>query len=100
MCKHIHAKKINKSDDTDINTKNDYTNPMDTDEICMNISDKQQIITHPAVSIANKIQQFHSMFVSQADKLNDEGLNKINLSLDLNLKILYEQKSNQGRSGS
>lgn len=94
MCKHIHAVKINMSDDNDINAKNNYTNPMDTDEICMKMSDMQQTIASFAVSIANKTQQFHSMFVSQACKLSDEQLHKINLSLDSNLKMLYEQESN------
>ncbi|XP_022169811.1 uncharacterized protein LOC111033408, partial [Myzus persicae] len=94
MCKHIHAVKINMLDDNDINTKNNYTNPMDTDEICMKMSDMHQTIAPSAVSIANKIQQFHSMFVSQSGKLNCEQLHKINLSLDSNLKMLYEQESN------
>ncbi|VVC37251.1 Hypothetical protein CINCED_3A017009 [Cinara cedri] len=40
---------------------------MDTDEICMKMSDMQQIIALSAASIVNKIQQFHSMFVSQAE---------------------------------
>lgn len=80
--------KINISDDNDINAKNNYTNPMDTDEICKKGSDMQQTIAPSAVSIANNIQQFHSMFVSQACKLNNEQLHKINLSLASNLKML------------
>ncbi|KAF0754169.1 SWIM-type domain-containing protein [Aphis craccivora] len=64
LCKHIHVVKINMSDDNDLKAKNDYTNPIDTDEMCMKISDMQQIIAPSVVSIANKIQQFHSMFVS------------------------------------
>lgn len=81
-------------DDNDINTKNNYTNPIDTDEICMKMSDMQQTIAPSAVSIANKIQQFHSMFVSQSGKLSCEQLHKINLSFDSNLKMLYEQELN------
>lgn len=46
------------------------------------------------ISTANKIQQFHSMFVLPGGKLNDEQLHKIYLSLDSNLKMLYEQESN------
>jgi hypothetical protein len=34
------------------------------------------------------------MLVSQAGKLNDKQLHKINLFLDSNLKMLYEQESN------
>lgn len=94
MCKHIHMVKMNMSDDNDLKAKNDYTNPIDTDEICMKMSDMQQVIAPSVVSIANKIQQFHSMFVSQGGKLNDEQLHKINLSIDSNLKMLYEQESN------
>lgn len=33
VCKYILDVKINVSDDNNINTKNDYTNSMDTDEI-------------------------------------------------------------------
>lgn len=56
MYKHIHAVKMNISDDKDINVKNDCTNPMDTDEICVKMSGMQQIHAPSAVSIANKIQ--------------------------------------------
>jgi len=90
MCKHIHAVKINMSDDNAINAKNNYTNSMDTDEICMKMSDMQKTIAPSAVSIANKIQQFYSMFMSQLGKLNCKQLHKINLSLDSHLKMLYE----------
>lgn len=50
MCKHIYALKINTLDDNDINTKNNYTNPMDTDEICMKMSDMQQTIAPSALT--------------------------------------------------
>jgi len=75
MCKYIHAVKINiMLDGNDTNTKNNYTNPMDTDEICMKMSDMHQTIALSAVSIANKSQQFYSMLVSQSGKLNCEQL--------------------------
>ncbi|VVC26422.1 Hypothetical protein CINCED_3A014297 [Cinara cedri] len=73
---------------------NDNTKPTDTDEIRMKMSDTQQNIAPSAVSITNKIQRIHSMFVSQADKLNDERLHKIYLFLDSNLIMLYEQEFN------
>lgn len=46
---------------------------MDINKVCMKISS----IQHTALSkesIANKIQQFYRMFVSQARKFNDEQL--------------------------
>ncbi|KAL5245859.1 hypothetical protein ACI65C_013267 [Semiaphis heraclei] len=95
MCKHIHAVKINddQEDQIDIQTIC-INNPMENDEICMKMSSVQQITGPSTESIANKIQQLYSMFVSQGSKLNDEQLKKINSSLDTNLKILYEQESN------
>ncbi|KAL4097577.1 hypothetical protein QTP88_022328 [Uroleucon formosanum] len=68
--------------------------PMETDEICMKMSSVQQINAPSAEIIANKIQQLYSMIVSQGGKLNNEQLKKINLSLDNNLKVLYEKESN------
>lgn len=47
---------------------------MDTDEICVKISDVQHTVAPSAIIIANRIQQIRSVFVSQADKLNDEQL--------------------------
>jgi len=96
MCKHIHAVKMNTNDDHEdqIDVQTCTNNPMETDEICMKMSSVQQITVPSTESIANKMQQLYSMFVSQGGKLNNEQLNKINLSLDTNLKILYEQESN------
>lgn len=49
---------------------------MENDEICMKISSVQQITGPSTESIANKIYQIYSMFVSQGSKLNDEQLKK------------------------
>jgi len=60
----------------------------------MKMSSVQHITAPSTESIANKIQQLNSMFMSHGGKLNNGQLKKINLSLDTNLKILYEQESN------
>ncbi|VVC37097.1 Hypothetical protein CINCED_3A015685 [Cinara cedri] len=84
------------SDDNDINAKNGDTNPMGTDENCMKMFDMQQIIAPSAVGITNKIQQFHSMFVPQAGKLNDERLHKINLyELESNVPVSLNENASQ-----
>lgn len=71
---------------------------MENDKIFLSTLSVQQITAPSTESIANKIQQLHSMFVSRTGKLNNKQLQKINLLLDSNLKMLYEQESNDAIS--
>lgn len=95
-CKHIHAVRMNSmvnNEDVSMNSMDVICNPIANDEVCMKMPAAQQLNVPSTESIANKIQQLYNMFVSQAGTLDDQQLQKINLTVDSSLKVLYQQES-------
>ncbi|CAI6356158.1 unnamed protein product [Macrosiphum euphorbiae] len=64
-------------------------NPIENDEVCMKMPTAQQLTLTSTESIANKIQQLYSMFVSQADVPNREPSNK---NVDKQLRFYSTKK--------
>jgi len=82
------------NEDVSMNSMDVICNPIANDEVCMKMPAAQQLNVPSTESIANKIQQLYNMFVSQAGTLDDQQLQKINLTVDSSLKVLYQQESN------
>lgn len=92
MCKHIHAVIINVIKEENINVLEEVWSPL-SDEICTNTSTEPNDASALSTEgIANKIQQFYNMFVSQTGSLNEQQLKKINSLMNAGLKVLYEQE--------